>query len=272
MSSKSSHQRHTSGAVPFQVTFSWREPPGLAQLSAACQAVDGVRNRDDSLPFTPQTQVFMESQGRAYLRLEPNLCELLIHPDWRGLGWGSQLLAYCPPGKLLWAYGDFPATRLWLERAGFVTQRVLYGLRFHGESPQIPSISELRPFANGDLEALHQLHVSLQTEPSRAKSREWFEHQLAQSEARLWLLWKEHQLMGYLWLKDEEFFLFALHPSLRGQGWGKRLLEWGLAQGARFSYCDDQRPQALALFQGGGFVTQSRDRCLLRTAEAGLPP
>lgn len=280
MSPSFSYQRHTPGAVPFKETFSWQVPPslsGVRTLSQQCAAVDGCRNLDDALLCAVQLGTasgWLEEQGRAYVQLGPNQLELLVHPDWRGQGWGEwllgRILADSPPSPLeVWAYGDRPRVAAWLEGHGFRTHRILYSLKHQGgrpEKPDWPDGWRVATYRQEDLDAWHALHVRLQKDPGRAWSRARLLTQLEQPDTpadRFWLLWQEQDLRGYVWLKGDEIFLFALDPLCRGCGLGRRLLQFGLSHcETGWGYCDDTRPEALSLYRKLGFVEVGRDRCL----------
>lgn len=271
MSSSFSNQRHTPTAVPFEGGFSWQPEicaDRLQALSAACQAADGCRNLDDSLQRRAPARVWLESEGRAYFFEHSGRLELLVRPDCRGRGWGTWLLQKASTGVECWAYGDHPASVAWMERHGFSSQRVLSMLRHPGGAPPpggLPPGWRWETYEHGQAEAWHRLHCSLQSEPTRAWTRQRLDWQLQQREtppAAFFLLWQASDLRGYLWLKQEEVFLWALSPECRGQGLGRWMLQWALAQGARRAFCDDTRPAARRLFLQCGFEEVSRDRCL----------
>jgi mycothiol synthase len=206
--------------------------------------------------------------------------ELLVHPEFRGRRWGSQLLAHgllwlqehgCQRAQL-WSYGDRRRTVDWLTRLGFASVRVLFQLQRDVSSVEAPVWDEgwsVRPFLD-DSQAWHALHLRLQSDPAQAWSLEALRKQLrdpATPPSDFWLLWDRDVLRGYVWLKGNEIFLFALAPEVRGRNLGSKLLAWALAQGdGRASvYCDDQRPAALKLYQNFGFQEVARDRCLQAT-------
>lgn len=279
MSPNSSYQRHTPGRVPFEDAFSWQE--GLCSqridaLSRLCSAHDGHRNLDDSLlqeVLAGSALGWLETQGRAYLQLGSQQLEMLVHPDWRGLGWGSWLLARALRERTqvtTWAYGDRKETVQWLERNGFVSHRLLYKMRYEQAPPPPPEWPDgwnLSCYRNEHAEAWHRLHVGLQKDPTRAWSLRRLEKQLARPETppeRFWLLWEGSQLRGYLWLKDDEIFLLALDPASRGQGIGRRLLQWAMSRsGQAWGFCDQS--ETVELYRKLGFSEVGRDRCLRRS-------
>lgn len=147
MSPNSSYQRHTPGRVPFEDAFSWEEglcSQRIGALSRLCSQHDGHRNLDDSLlqeVLAGSAQAWLEAEGRAYLQLGSQQLEMVIHPDWRGQGWGSWLLARAlreRPQATTWAYGDREETVKWLERSGFTSLRLLFKMRFEKEPPAPP--------------------------------------------------------------------------------------------------------------------------------------
>lgn len=285
-----SNQRHTPAAVPFQNGFSWQTTgnrQAVLQLSAACQQQDGCRNLDDSLLLGLIEQLepswgWLEPQGRACVqaRLQGTLAqfEMLVHPQWRGRGWGSWILQQTlqhlrDQGASqvdTWAYGDQENTVNWLMRAGFVPHTLLLQLERPlppAARPEWPDGWQIRGFRSDDVEAWHQLHVHVQSDPRRAWSRERLLRQLQDPETparQFWMLWQGSQPRGYVWLKGREVFLLAVDPDCRGQRIGESLLLWALADcpGPASAFCDASREGAVKLFRRVGFVEIARDRCL----------
>lgn len=281
MSPNLSYQRHTPGAVPFEETFSWQKKPcptTVQSLSRQCSQVDGCRNLDDALFQAVQAGRalgWLEAEGRAYVQFDHRQLEMLIHPEFRGQGWGSwlldQILRQSTGPLAIWAYGDHPRTVSWLENWGFLSQRVLYRLQRNLAPPARPALPQgfqISTYRQRDQDAWLRLHRSLQKDLSTAWSAERLQRQLQQPETpaqNFWMLWQGKVLRGYLWLKQqEEIFMFALDPESRGQGLGRFLLEWGLSHscGKAWSYCDNQRPEALELYRKLDFCEVGRDRCL----------
>lgn len=285
MSAKRLYQRHTSARVPFARSFSWRDDlpeAAVNQLARHCAAHDGARNRDDSL----QSWGWLEEQGQAavLLGLQGDLGKLELHvaPECRGQGWGSWLLqaglrelgrqgAACVD---VWAYGDVERSVSWLRRQGFESRRLLFSLLRPAEPAQEvrwPAGWQVRPLASGDESSWHELHCRMQSDPRLAWSRERLEQQLADPltpPAEFWLLWEQHELRGYAWLKSRaELFMFALAPECRGQGMGRRLLQHALGRcpGEVQAFCDEARSAALGLLRSSGFRERGRDRCLRRS-------
>lgn len=279
MSPNSSYQRHTPGRVPFEDAFSWQDglcSQRIAALSAECSARDGHRNLDDGLLQEVQSgsaQAWLEEEGRAYMHLGQHQLEILVHPDWRGLGWGTWLLTRALRERdqvTAWAYGDRPETVRWLERYQFSNHRLLCKMRYEQEPPpppQWPSDWRLETFQEQHAPAWHDLHVGLQKDPGRAWSRQRMERQLTRPETppeRFWLLWEGETMRGYLWLKGDEIFLLALDPASRGQGIGRRLLQWAMSQSRQtWGFCDQS--ETVALYRKLGFSEVGRDRCLRRS-------
>jgi GNAT superfamily N-acetyltransferase len=279
MSPNSSYQRHTPGRVPFQDSFSWQERPcseRIGALSSLCGLHDGHRNLDDGLlqeVLAGSAQGWLEEEGRAYVQLGSQQLELLVHPDWRGLGWGSWLLERSLRERSqvsVWAYGDREETVKWLERNHFISHRLLFKMRYELEPPpppEWPAGWRLETFQKEQTEAWHRLHVSLQKDPARAWSLGRLKHQLDRPETpaeRFWLLWEGSIMRGYLWLKGDEIFLLALDPASRGQGIGRRLLQWAMSRSRQtWGFCDQS--ETVALYRKLGFSEVGRDRCLRRS-------
>jgi len=278
MSPSFSYQRHTPGRVPFEDAFSWHGSvcaQGIRALSELCARHDGHRNLDDGLlqqVLAGSAQAWLENQGRAYVQRGATQLELLIHPQWRGQGWGSWLLAKAletGPEVTAWAYGDRDSTVQWLERNQFTSHRLLYKMVFQEAPPpppEWPTPWRLETFQEGQAEEWHRLHVGLQKDPVRAWSLDRLHLQLKQPEtppSRFWLLWEGVQMRGYVWLKQDEIFLLALDPAARGQGIGRRLLQWAMSQAEQaWGFCDQS--ETLGLYRKLGFSEVGRDRCLRR--------
>lgn len=276
MSPKSSYQRHTPGRVPFEDAFSWQERPSsqrIVALSEQCRAHDGYRNLDDGLlqeVLAGSASSWLETEGRAYVQLGERQVELLIHPEWRGRGWGSWLLDRVLQERqelITWAYGDVEATVGWLERRQFQSHRLLFKMRYEQApppAPQWPPGWKLQSFEPQHAGPWHQLHVSLQKDPSRAWSFHRLKRQLASPDTppeRFWLLWEGSAMRGYVWLKQNEIFMLALDPGSRGQGIGRRLLQWAMSQSQQtWGFCDES--ETVTLYRKLGFSEEARDRCL----------
>jgi len=279
MSPNSSYQRHTPGRVPFEDAFSWQDglcSQSIAALSEHCSAQDGHRNLDDGLlqeVLAGAALAWLEAEGRAYVQLGQHQLEILIHPDWRGLGWGSWLLQRALSERThltAWAYGDRSETVQWLERNQFISHRLLFKMRYEQDPPEAPEWPpgwRLETYRPHHARAWHELHVGLQKDPSRAWSLQRLERQLTRPETppeRFWLLWEGPQMRGYLWLKGDEIFLLALDPASRGQGIGRRLLQWAMSQSRQtWGFCDQS--ETVALYRKLGFTEVGRDRCLRRS-------
>lgn len=77
------------------------------------------------------------------------------------------------------------------------------------------------------------------------------------------------ELIGYVWLKVEgpegEFYVVGVSPDRQGEGWGRALVELGLArlasQGIRVAhlYVEGDNEPALKLYRGYGFSERSVD-------------
>lgn len=282
-----SYHRHTEPAVPSLGSISWNLATSEAEirrLSRACEVVDGCRNLEDSLLWAAldgRAGGWCDPRRRVYIAVsDRGRVEILVHPETRGLGLGTLLLergvARCRELGCsfvrTWAYGDKPRTVGWLRRQGFESERVLYRLRRSQVAAEAPvwdpgwSVSSFRPEDAGQW---HELHCSLQSDPTRAWTLEALHRQLHRPDtpaSSFWLLREGELLRGYLWLKGSELFLFALDPRVRGRGLGAKLLAWGLSRlkSEAFVYCDDERPEALSLYRKFGFEETARDRCLKR--------
>lgn len=256
----------------------------VEQLSQVCAQHDGHRNLDDTLLEQVRRgegwSCWLSDCAYAQARRGASWgqVEVLVHPGFRGQGLGSQLLERAQQWLReqgvqeidCWAYGDREAAVNWLNNRGYQSQRVLYRLERAAQRVDLPELEPgwyIAPF-DGEIEAWLSLHRRLQPDPRRAWQPSQLEQQLQLGQDGFWMLWQQQQLRGYAWIRRQEVFMLGVDPSLVGQGWGYRLLQWALSKelgsGQIFAYCDDTRLPALRLYARLGFEQKGRDRCLRR--------
>lgn len=286
-----SNHPHTPAVVPFQKAFAWQElrsPGPIATLSHLCSQHDGYRNLDDGLTQSllqgsEQHWGWLERDGRAYVqaarRATLGQLEVLVHPEWRGLGWGQWLLDTASAWLRdrgcrevdIWAYGDVARTVDWLQRQDFQSQKVLASLARGRGKVALPDWADgwsLARFRPQDAAPWHELHSRVQRDKRQTWSLQRLYQQLQDPltpAQNFWLLWQRKRLRGYIWLKQDEIFLWAVDPDCRGQGLGNRLLAWACSQGGRRAFCDASNLAAMGSLQRLSFSVVSRDRCLRRT-------
>ena len=254
-------------------------PEGLSRI---CSDHDGHRNLDDTLVEQARSgaawSLWQGERGYAQARSSGSWgqAEVLVHPQWRKQGLGSQLLEAAEQWLLArgvsevdcWAYGDGKQSVGWLQKRGYQHQRLLYRLERRGlvvTAPELPTNWSMRAF-QGEVADWLNLHRRLQLDPRSAWDDARLRQQLNQGSEGFWLLWEGPTLRGYVWLRRQEVFMLGVDPHLVGQGWGHRLLQWAIShhQDELFAYCDDTRLPALRMYSRLGFEEKGRDRCMRR--------
>jgi mycothiol synthase len=288
------------------------------ELSADSQRfLDGITERsrrsDGQPPFSDQSLVDLVSGRRrlitaaidgrpsaaAILTVDadatqstPTEAELVVDPDARHRGLGSQLLRElidAAPGELLiWAHGDHPDARALAARLGFTPVRELLQLRAAVTAVTPPlgeptgTMSAFRPGVD-DVEWLalnarsfvdHPEQGSLQQTDLDARVAEtWFDPDdflVARDESG--------SMVGFCWLKVEdaigEFYAVGVDPGQQGVGLGRRLVNAGLTRlavrGIRIAslYVEGDNARAVALYRSVGFDSHSIDIQYSLTANA----
>ncbi len=213
----------------------------------------------------------------------PSAAEFVIDPDARGRGHGSRMLDMLThparhgagAAKLFWAHGDHPAARILAEHHGLVTERTL----LHLEAP-VPSSSDaaappgaaegFRAIGAADFDALLALNATAfaehpeQGDLSRADldllmAEPWFDRE------DLLLCERDNELVGFVWLKVDEFYAVGVSPQRRGEGLGRRLMSAGFARLASKGidrahlYVEGDNAAAVGLYRALGFVDLGLD-------------
>jgi mycothiol synthase len=177
----------------------------------------------------------------------------------------------------IWAFGDLPAAQgfavalgLHVARGLLVMERTLAGVT----APDVPSGLTLRGFEPADAAeflavnaaafAHHPEQGALDSEGFTARRAEpWFD------PAGLILGFDDEGLAGFHWTKrvgeTGEVYVIGVAPRAQGRGYGKVLLQAGLAhladRGAHrvLLYVDMAEPVAVRMYESAGFHVAHRD-------------
>jgi mycothiol synthase len=233
----------------------WR--PDLSELEAA--QVRELLAADEAgidLPGGGEHQVvLLDDQVVGYAHLDTagdqlgnKVAELVVHPEFRGLGYGSQLLAAVTERAQplrVWSHRDHPAAARLASKHGLERVRALHrmGMDFGaGEfpEPRLPDGVRLRTFVPGqDEEAMvavnarafswHPEQGGLTVQDVLDTEREdWFD-----AEGFLLAVNDQDELLGYHWTKVHpdstgEVYVVGVDPDAQGGGLGKALTLAGL--------------------------------------------
>lgn len=228
---------------------------------------------------------------------EPNLLELVVHPDLRERGLGSQLAAVLndsvlspQPGTAhrAWAHGGHPGAPRLADRFEWAPVRELWQMRLENDVPlpgtELPAGIRLGSFRTGQDEqawlevnaaafADHPEQGRLTLEDLQARMAEdWF------SAEGFLMAWDTaaagEELMGFHWTKTHpqddgsdigEVYVVGVAPSAQGRRLGRALTTAGIehlrAEGvaAVILYVDAENTAATRLYQGLGFTVAHTD-------------
>jgi len=229
--------------------------------------------------------------------------ELVVHPSYRGHGFGTLLvqgisdLAHEEGADELhlWAYGNLPTARRLAERMGYASERVLLQLLLPAKRlPAPPDVAapgsgsvRLRAFEpRQDADPWLQLHNRVFA--GHPEQGHW---DASDVQARLEQPWFDPQdllvaeetgsgrLLGFCWVKlprDEtlpgEIYIIGVDPDERGRGLGQLLTQAGLARIAArgrpsaMLFVEADNAAAVALYAKLGFARQWEHACYARPA------
>lgn len=213
----------------------------------------------------------------------PFAAEFVIEPDARGKGHGARMLDMLThparhgagAAKLFWAHGDHPGARALAEHHKLTPERRLLHLALDPIPAGAPS-ARLNPInAGGGIDAadLHDLlalnAAAFDTHPEQGDlSRADLDLLMAESwfdPEDLLLLRDGEQLVGFVWLKVDEFYVVGVSPDRRGEGLGRELMDAGFARLASKGiqrahlYVESDDAAAVGLYTGLGFAEASVD-------------
>ncbi|MFI6502033.1 mycothiol synthase [Nonomuraea typhae] len=226
--------------------------------------------------------------------------ELVIHPSFRGQGYGKRLLGEVlelSGGRLrLWAHGDHPGAGALAASLGFERVRSLWQMRRSLFAPlpsfELPPGVRLRAFVPGQDEEAW-LKVNAAAFAHHPEQGAWTMADVRRREAESWfdpegffLAFRDDRLVGFHWTKvhgsDEhgheplgEVYVVGIDPSQQGTGLGKALTLAGLrhlrSRGLAqvMLYVDEANAAAIRLYSGLGFSRWDVD---VMYAAAATPP
>lgn len=269
----------------------------VRDLDARCASEDGVSplNEDAHLALADDSaeHLLLATEGRpklvGYLQWQPRYAtaQLAVDPAHRREGVGSALLAELAArtDPALWAFGDLPAARgfavardLAPVRALLMMSRPLVGV----SPPTIPDGVTLRGYTPADEASLLETNAAaFATHPeqgsldaaalARRREEDWFDPD------GLILAFDADGLAGFHWTKAEhgtgEVYVVGVHPRVQGRGYGRLLLEAGLAHLSAKGletvelYVDAADEIAVRMYERAGFTEAHRDVLYAHTQE-----
>ena len=269
----------------------------MRALAAHAEAADGIDPlneearfalRDDSGEHVLLTSVPGTVSG--YLQWQPayGTAQLVVDPAHRRRGLGTSLLAALddrpatdsggtPHVNGIWAFGDLPAAagfatanHLAPSRSLLIMDRSLAG----STAPEVPDGLSLRGYTDADAWQLLAVNTAafahhpeqgvLDAEGLAARMAEpWFD------PAGLILAFDAEGLAGFHWTKQVgdtgEVYVIGVAPRAQGRGYGKVLLEAGLARLRHAGstrvllYVDSAEEVAVRMYESAGFGVARRD-------------
>ena len=222
--------------------------------------------------------------------------ELVIHPEHRRSGIGSQLLKSaietCGPKMRLWSHGDLPAARELAQSNNFIKMRTV--IQMSKDLTQISPINceyQIRSFLP-DLDNQAWLTLNNQAFADHPEQGNWSEADLSIrlnedwfDEKGFFVAQDNDQLIGFCWTKIHgghshthetdsehhdhdpigEIYVMAVSEEYEGRSIGKALTITGLNylkyQGltSAMLYVDEDNQKAVNLYKSLGFVESGKD-------------
>lgn len=264
------------------MTPSASRPPRLDDLITRATAVDGSPPFSDGALIDPARELVW--LGAAAALVSETEAEFVVDPDARRHGLGTAMLEHLlgSGDRLFWAHGDSAGARSLAASHGLVPVRTLLHLelevsRARRDLPrEFPtgeiSTGSIRASGSSSgwedrllaLNARAFAHHPEQGSLTRADldalmAEPWFDSD------DLLLAWEGETLLGFCWLKNDEFYVVGVDPAAQGRGLGRELMNAGVARltekGLRMShlYVEGDNEPALALYRNLGFTNRSVD-------------
>ncbi|WP_433792410.1 mycothiol synthase [Actinoplanes sp. CA-252034] len=272
------------------------EADDVLALAAAAGHLDGVYPLSEDVVLRVRADVPYEGvhllsyagdRLAGYAFLEDGSGELIVHPDFRRAGVGTELLAAAGPGPLrFWAHGDEPGAAAFADRNGFERARVLWQMRRSLVEPlpviPLPEGVTVRHFRPGADEQAW-IGVNARAFAHHPEQGRWTLDDLLSRESEPWfdpagfLLAVDitDTLLGFHWTKvhpasgDEpalgEIYVLGVDPSGHRRGLGAALSVAGLRHLAERGltvaglYVDESNSAAVKLYRGLGFEVFKAD-------------
>jgi mycothiol synthase len=278
------------------------EQQGVRELVTAATEFDGVapvgeqvlrelgQDRTDHLLATDAKDAIV-----GYLNLNPEMAELVVHPQARRGGIGTALIraasAKTAGRNQFWAHGTLEPARATASALGLVPVRELVQMRRSLRDipePVLPDGIRVRTYAgpSDDGELLRVNNAAFAAHPEQGgwtgvqlaerRDEPWFDPAglflaLADSESD-----RGGRLLGFHWTKvhpDQpglgEVYVLGVDPTAQGRGLGKTLTSIGLASLARrlgahadptvMLYVESDNVAAVRTYRRLGFTTYSVD-------------
>jgi mycothiol synthase len=218
--------------------------------------------------------------------------ELIVHPDYRGRGYGTALVAALLGGQggagvRLWAHGELPAAVALAKAAGFARFRALWQMRMPlarvpAGDPVFPPGVTARTFVPGQDEEAW-LAVNARAFAHHPEQGSWTRSDIEVREAEPWfdpagffLAERDGRLVGFHWTKVHpdggadgapigEVYVVGVDPGQQGGGLGRALTQVGLAHLRErglpdvLLYVDEDNTAAVRMYTTIGFSRWSTD-------------
>lgn len=258
----------------------------IAAIASAAERADGAAPLDEAtwlaLRHDRGIRTWLDGDGVALLAGSD--LNLVVHPDARGRGLGSSLLAEVLASVddlplRAWSHTDHPAAVRLAAAYGFERVRELWVMRRPTSLP-LPPTSDIngvtiRGFRTGDEDELVRVNAAaFAAHPEQGAmdaanlaermAEPWFD------PAGLLVAERDGRIVGFHWTKQHspevgEVYVVGIDPTAQGGGLGKALTLAGLRHLAGLGvaevilYVESDNAPALAIYGGLGFTHAATD-------------